>query len=102
MSLYYQYGTAPTAMQTPDYQTFLKLLEQMRQQNGGDASGSGAQQAGQGMKGIGQLMKMFSSPGQPSGTQWAAFNAGAGPVSAAGADDFFSAGGGAGIAGLGF
>jgi hypothetical protein len=37
--LYYQYGTGPASMQTPDYQSFLRLLEEMRKQQGGDSTG---------------------------------------------------------------
>jgi hypothetical protein len=65
--LYYQYGNGGPAMQTPDYQTFLALLEQMRKMNGGspaDGGGSGGGQQGQGqggggMSGLGSLFKMF-------------------------------------------
>lgn len=90
MSLYYQYGTAPNAMQSPDYQTFLKLLETWRQQNGTDSTGkSSSQQSGQGMQGMGQLMKMFGG-GAPS-------VAGATPMSS---DSFDSGGGMGGISGI--
>jgi hypothetical protein len=77
MSLYYQYGVGgPSAMQTPDYQTFLRLLEQMRQQSSG--GGQQGQSQGGGMGGLDSLFKMFGGGnGAPS---MASMNGAAGPM----------------------
>jgi len=61
--LYYQYGNGPQTMMGPDYQTFLRLLEQMRQQS----DGSKSQGQGGGMGGMSSLFKMFGGgSGAPS------------------------------------
>lgn len=56
-ALYYQYGNGPASMQTPNYQTFLQLLEQMRKTNG--MSQQPQQGSGVNLQGLAQFANKF-------------------------------------------